>query len=373
MGPQPLGMTPGGAPVFDDPYHPNHAQFSPEDHQAAAALQNQLAEQATTSGQIPTALDHQLKTRIHGDLSNDSKSPMERVLSRQGMPGAAEGQGNQMPGADQGLPPNAAASADNANQMPEMNNGGMPPNAVMSADNASQPPMNAGNAPQNDSMDNFLTQLPDAQPGAQNMLNPDQNKPNTGPPDGNQGPLPRMTNTNTDSPIGPQSQSMQHAGTISQPQSMPPSPEDGSSMPAIEGEGQNQFSSTGDSYGFDDDDDLSDDGAEPEMGGDVGASGMGGDEGAADDEGDWTPVGEEDGLPDSNAGKPFSLDDEADDQSTAGGASSSPPMDAGPSTDDTADDDEASAENGPFTGNPTDELKKETAKSLAFSAWISSI
>jgi hypothetical protein len=356
-GDQPMGMTPDGMPIHDDPYHPDHAQFTPEHHQAAADMHNQQAEMETNSGRIPTALDHQLKARIHGDLANDSKSPMERVLSRQGMPGAAQGDGNQMPGMPGqdtgGMPPNAAASADNANQMPEANGGGMPPNAAASADNT----------PGNDPMDSFLAQLPDAQPGQQNM-NPDQNKPNFGSPAGNQGPLPRMTNTQTGSPIGPQSQSMQHAGTIAQPEQMPPSPDDGSSMPEISGQGDtgagNSLTSlppSENSFNFDE-----------EGGDDADANDLDDASNSAYNEED--PMAMDGEVPDSNAGAPDEVDeDELADQPTPGGSESGPSLDAGPST---SDSKPASAANGPFTGNPLDDKKQEMAEK-SFSKWLTGI
>lgn len=335
-GAQPMGQAPDGMPIYDDPYHPEHGQFTPEHHQAAADLHSQQADMATNSGQIPSALDHQLKARIHGDLASDSKSPMERVLSRQGMPGVEQQGGQGMPpspGAPQpgmGMPPqsNQMQGSGMDSFMNDVGNSGAPPNP---------------NTPQNDSMDNFLTQLPDAQPGQQNM-NPDQNKPNLGTSEGNQGPLPRMINTNTGSPVGPQSQSMQHAGTISQPQQMPPDPSDGSSMPTVNGGDPTQIGS----------EHFLDDGSEEE----------GSSEDPAED------------VPGSNAGgkSGFDLLKEKGEQPTPGNSESEPALDAGPTTNDTNafSDKEPSAESGPFTGNPLDAKKKEIAEK-SFFAWFDNV
>jgi hypothetical protein len=99
-------------------------------------------------------------------------------------------------------------------------------------------------------MDQFLTQMGNQGPGDNNGLaggpqaggmgqsgapRPDQNKPLAGDP--SNGPLPGMLNTHTADKVGPQSQSQGHAGTVGQPQSMPPEPT-GSSMPDISGQGQ---------------------------------------------------------------------------------------------------------------------------------------
>ena len=288
----PIGTTPDGAPVYDDPYHPSHSQFSPDQHQAAAQMHTQQAEMASSSGRIPTALDHQLKARIHGDLANDSKSPMERVLARQGMPGATE----------------------------------------------------------NDPMDDFLTQLPDQQPGAQNAMSPNQNKPLGG--DQTQGPLPRMMNTDTGTPVGPQSQSMQHAGTVSQPQGMPPEPSDGSSMPGIQGEpGYTNL----------------DDQMEPSMPPD------------ADPE-TWDPTAPQEQpvadenpantAPDSNAGAFSNVTDlaEKDMQPTPGGSESEPPtMGAGPTTDDSPADQMDAGDQGDNSGSQYDSSTDDNGPEYDFS------
>jgi hypothetical protein len=206
-------------------------------------------------------------------------------------------------------------------------------------------------------MDSFLAQLPDAQPGQQNM-NPDQNKPNFGSPAGNQGPLPRMTNTQTGSPIGPQSQSMQHAGTIAQPEQMPPSPDDGSSMPDISGQGGapaggGQFSSpppSENSFDVDGEDNLDDE--------------------KYDAYNEEDPMAMDGQVPDSNAGASDEMDEgELENQPTPGGSESEPSLDAGPTT---SDSKPASAANGPFTGNPLDAKKQEMAEK-SFSKWLTGI
>lgn len=311
-GDQAIGQTQEGMPIYDDPYHPEHSNFTPDQHQAAADLHNQQAEMHTSSGRIPTALDHQLKARIHTDLAQDGSSPMQRMLSRQGMPGQAQGQGNQMPGA---VPP--------------------------------------GGAPVENPMDDFLTQMSDKKPGNKNAIE-DQNKPNFGQPQDNQGPLPRMTNTNTNSPVGPQSQSASHAGTVEQPQMIPPGPPPGNgSMPEISG--PKPMPTQKDPLQWD----PKDFEIEDEGGG--GHQGMGAAAAPPTHGGAATQVGPDEGV------KP-----------TPGSTESEPStQNAGPSTSDTP----ASVNAGPdaippFGGNETDEKAKKESNPFAnksFANWFASI
>lgn len=159
----PMGTTQSGMPIYDDPYHPEHANFGPQEHSEAANLHMQQSDMATSSGRIPNALDHQMKARIHGDLAEDNQSPMERMNSR------------------------------------------------------NHP------YPEGDPMDQFINQMPQASPN-NNPGNgsPDQQKPIFNDPSMQQGPKPGMYNTDTNSPVGMQTNHPQHAGTVSKPQGMPP-------------------------------------------------------------------------------------------------------------------------------------------------------
>jgi hypothetical protein len=182
---QPLGQTPDGMPIYDDPHHPNHSNFSPEHHQAASDLHGQMAQQALMQGKTPTALDHQLKQKIHGDMANDAQTPSARAAQKFGqapMQGGAPG----MPG---------------------------------------QPPM--GNQPGQDPMGDFMNLMGNKQPGNQNSF-PDQNKPTMGQPQG--GPKPGLLNTQTGGPMGPQTNAQGMGGAVQQPQGMPATPQ-GGSMP----------------------------------------------------------------------------------------------------------------------------------------------
>jgi collagen type III alpha len=318
-GMMPLGQTPDGLPVFDDPFNPAHQSFTPEQHKAAADLHNQQAEMATASGRVPTALDHQLKARIHLDLGKESQSPSQRGLARQGMPGDAQGDPNGMPGA-----------------------------------------MGAGGGAVNP-MDDFLTQMADKDPNAKNTMGgpgaggPDQQKPNPGGVVPNTGPMPRMMNTHTGGPVGPQSQSGQHAGTVEQPQMMPPEPGPGQgSMPDIQGPQDGggmpgEMPTTPFSWQPEDFDD-------PEDAGQAGG-GMPGAGGAQE-------------APPSHGGAVTQPGPEEGEMPTPGAGESEPPLDAGPSTNDTnpmaTEKKPPSADANPFSGNPTEEKADEEAMKSFF-------
>jgi hypothetical protein len=260
----PMGQTPEGMPIYDDPYNPGHQSFTPDQHRYAAQLHNQQAEMMTTSGQIPQALDHQMKAQVHMDLANDAQSPMERMMNRQG-------------------------------------GGGQNP------------------------MDQFLTQMGQQDPGMNNGQmggpRPDQNKPLA--PDASAGPIPGMVNTHTGGNVGMQSDQATHAGTMEQPQGMPPDPT-GSSMPDISGPLPGQMQTSPFDYNPDEFSDVDTSGEEAVPGG-----------GAA-------------GAPPSNAGAMTQPGPDEGTKPTPGSTESEPPTDnAGPSTND----------NNPFAGqNDEDEI-----------------
>lgn len=298
----PMGQTKAGMPIFDDPYNPAHQTFTPDQHGEAAQLHNQQAEMMTTSGRIPQALDHQMKAQIHQDMANDAQNPMERMMARQ-------------------------------------TGGGANP------------------------MDQFLNQLGGQQPGDNNGLaggpdaRPDQNKPLM--PDAQNGPLPGMLNTHTGGKVGPQSQSQQHAGTVEQPQGMPPDPQ-GSSMPDVSGPLPGEM--PGGAFDF-----------RPEEF----------DDGNLDQSGEEAPQGAgAQGAPPSNAGNVTEPGPDEGIMPTPGGTESEPPTaNPGPSTDDNNpaageyDEDEMQAAGGspvPLVGGaPTDELSAEEDKfKKAFDRWF---
>jgi hypothetical protein len=95
----PLGYTPNGSPIYDDPYHQSHAAFGPEDHQVAANMHDQMFNQLQSQGQTVAALGAQQKANIHRMLSDNSKSPSERAYDKiYGQQGMSDGQiSNQIP------------------------------------------------------------------------------------------------------------------------------------------------------------------------------------------------------------------------------------------------------------------------------------
>lgn len=322
MGPPPLGTLQDGTPVFDDPYNPAHQNFTPDQHEEAAQLHNQHAEMATQSGRIPTAMNHQMKARVHSDLAQEAQSPMERVLAQQGMPGQAVGDPNAAPGGEQGLG--------------------------------------------NDPMDSFLNDMTEKQPGQQNNF--DQGKPPIPSQEQVAGPLPRMINTHTGTPVGPQSQSAGHAGTVEKPEAMPPEPPPGNgSMPDISGP-ETPMPVEKDPMDWDPAD-LAIDGA------DEGGSGA---------------------APPSHAGaKSDELQPEAREEPTPGSTESEPAQfGAGPSTSDAPADqgsedeeygaeafadenegneDEGSQDGAPFSGNPTEDKADEEKANKSFNTWFDNI
>lgn len=293
----PIGQTKAGMPIFDDPYNPAHSSFTPDQHREASQMHNQQAEMMTTSGRIPQALDHQMKAQIHNDLANDAQSPMERMMAQQ-------------------------------------TGGGANP------------------------MDQFLTQMGQQTPGDNNGLagaRPDQNKPLT--PDAQSGPLPGMLNTHTGGKVGPQSQSQQHAGTVEQPQGMPPDPQ-GSSMPDVSGPVPGEM--PGGAFDF-----------RPEEFEDVDQSGE-----------EATPGVGAEGAPPSNAGAVTQPGPDEGIKPTPGGTESEPPTDnPGPSVADNNpaageyDEDEMQAAGGdpvpPVGGESPDAASAEEEQyKKAFDSWL---
>lgn len=95
----PLGYTPNGAPIFDDPYHQSHSAFGPEDHQVAANMHDQMFNQLSSQGQTVASLGAQQKANIHRMLSDNAMSPSERAYNKiYGQQGMSDGQvSNQIP------------------------------------------------------------------------------------------------------------------------------------------------------------------------------------------------------------------------------------------------------------------------------------
>lgn len=346
---QPMGTTPDGQPVYDDPYHEGHANFTADHHDGAAQLHQQMAEQMTAQGRIPSAMEHQMKASIHGEMGRDAMSPMARLaMDQQGVQGL-EGAPGQVPD----------------------------PTGAVTQPGAGGPNSN----PQMDAMDQFMTNLPDQVPGMQNqpMPGPQNQPPGTM---GQQvaGPKPRMIDNRTGGPLGPLTPPQQHAGTFGEQQEMPEEPPAGAgSMPQI-GQGQDDgmsgMASVMPGAGQEEDQMNADAEGQPppnaEPDGDEGAGpGMGDGDGDEDDQpgadaglqsGDsfsWDPslLDEEEGMGEE---EPTAPDANPQDNPgpTPGASESEPGQDAGPSTEDKP----------PFPPKPhTDPANK------SLSAWLESI
>lgn len=156
----PIGLSLSGGLIHDDPYHPDHGAFTPEDHMQAGNLHDQNAQASSSTGDLAGAAEHQQKAAIHRQLAEDKKSPMERFSNNM-----AKDPNKQ---AVKSLNPfDWFFQQQHANQ-PGFNTPNM---------NGVQPPM--GGTPT------------------------DQNKPNLGNMTG-QGPSPGMINTQTGTGMGPQ-------------------------------------------------------------------------------------------------------------------------------------------------------------------------
>lgn len=203
-----IGQTQMGMPIYDDPYHPEHRGFTPEDHQLAAQLHQQIAQ----SGDPIQGPQAQQKAGVHQDLAMDAQSPMERATSRLGQvsknlnpfdwffqqqhAGQAGGEQNTINPQMQGMPNSGQGSPP----LPGMPNqaGGI----AGGTDSAALSPMSSDQGP----------------------LGSNQNKPMNGTLSPRQGPAPGMMNTFTGLPMGPQTNPGALGGPNQMPLELPPSP-----------------------------------------------------------------------------------------------------------------------------------------------------
>ena len=145
-----------GTPLYSDPFHPSHENFSPEQHQEAADIHRDMSQNAVASGDSAEE-DRQLNyAAAHEAGMDDAMSPMDRAM------------GNLAGAPAQGQPP--APAANPAEQM----------NQAFKALNYSYAP---------DDLDQFTQQR-------------DMNKPSFG--QRNDGPAPGMQHTATGGQVGPQ-------------------------------------------------------------------------------------------------------------------------------------------------------------------------
>lgn len=183
---QAMGRAPSGVPIYDDPYHPEHEGMTPEDHNAAAEMFDRKAVEAQERGNHVESIMCQQKASIHRNMAADSQLPMERMVQNLAGPQSAPPPSSQQQGFGKALP----GAGDEMNPM-----------------------------------DKFLS----------TQHQEDQGKPIFG-DRYSPGPQPGKIDNRTQSPIGPQTPEMGHAGTFPQPQMMPPPPPAmNGSMPEIGG------------------------------------------------------------------------------------------------------------------------------------------
>jgi len=172
--PDQMGLTPSGGEVYNDPYHPAHQDFNPQDHAAAAGQQEQAG--------------NPMAAQAHQQLANDSMSPMDRANAQMGgamppqpgMPGPVMGGQTPMPGMPGSPPPGMPPQPGMQPTVPPPQ--GMPPQGMPPA-----PQM----APQVPPPQGMPPQVPPPQMGQPES--PDQNKPLPPPAPGpRQGPVPGM-------------------------------------------------------------------------------------------------------------------------------------------------------------------------------------
>lgn len=82
VGEPPIGTTANGAPIYSDPYHKAHQSFGPQDHENAASIHDQSAEDMMQQGKTINALGAQQKANIHRMLLEQMKSPSDRAFER---------------------------------------------------------------------------------------------------------------------------------------------------------------------------------------------------------------------------------------------------------------------------------------------------
>lgn len=147
---EPIAETPSGKLIYDDPYHPEHDSLTPEEHQYAMQYHQEMADASATSGDHERSMQCQQKASAHEEMMQNTQSPMDRA----------------------------------ANQVPGQN---APPQQPMPGQPGLNKALNYSYQP--DNLNEFLAPH-------------DQAKPSFGGP--NEGPAPGMINTNTGTPVGPQ-------------------------------------------------------------------------------------------------------------------------------------------------------------------------
>lgn len=98
----PIGMTPSGAHIYPDPFHPAHQNFDKEDHAAAADHHQKLAVNAPPNEKV----QHMQAAQAHTQMGQDNQSPMERAANKFGNGIISNNQppGGRVPLPGQGLP-----------------------------------------------------------------------------------------------------------------------------------------------------------------------------------------------------------------------------------------------------------------------------
>lgn len=204
-----IGSTNSGLPVFDDPYHSSHEEFSPADHQEAADLNNMLAQQYQSSGDMRSATKYQNNASVHNDMVNESSPPGDRFLDNllnqqsQGQEGMAPDQ--QSPGAGE-ITPDMNQFSDPLGTDPQFD-----PSGLSNFVSPAPPSSSLDSAPppgQEDPMSAFT-----------DPNSVDQNKPLGG--GMNEGPKPNMVDNRTGEPTGPQTEVGQASNPMNQGEQSP--------------------------------------------------------------------------------------------------------------------------------------------------------
>lgn len=167
-----MGQTITGKPIYDDPYHPQHTNFTDAEHEEAADAHRQQADIAATTGDQQGSLRHAQQAEAHRMLAQDAQSPMDRAMG----PGVDTDMGKAM-----------------------------------------------------DALAKFAQGPIDKDPKA------DQNKPDMSDDGDRDGPKPRMEDSRTGDAEGPQTSQEGHAGTTPAPSPTPGPggyPPDNSSLPS---------------------------------------------------------------------------------------------------------------------------------------------
>lgn len=239
-----IGVSQTGNPIYDDPHHSEHADFSPQDHQDAAQASQQAAQAAMAQGDQAGAMRLANNATTHQSMGSDSSNPSARFMDNLNTPNGQAPMMDDLPQDD--LSNLMGGSAVQSTSSPVGQPQGAPPpqDPMMGMGASMQPPQDPMQAPMGSSPmmpappspDMSAPAMPSSPPPQDPLADPmgqpsspppadalssfvdpagDQNKPVANPAVA--GPAPGMLNSQTGAGTGPQTDAGAFAGTANQP------------------------------------------------------------------------------------------------------------------------------------------------------------